>query len=186
MKRECECGEFSQRGAERVERDLAGEKARDTHNDQRSRNEVRQLAFYTVASFVALLVDYGVYWLLAALGGMALGPAAAVGYIIGMAVSYLLLTQLVFLRRRHAGRPAYEVWLFIVSGLLGVTLTYVTVSVLSSLAGADLHRAKLAAVAVSFVAVYLFRKHVVFGPSLHAGNMADEGSKGVRKDETSP
>lgn len=129
------------------------------------RAEWWELVAYTVASFVALLVDYGTYWLLAALWGVALGPAAAVGYVVGMAVSYLLLTQLVFLRRRHAERPAYEVWLFCLSGLLGVTLTYATVSILSNFAGADLHTAKLAAVVVSFVIVYLFRKRVVFAPS---------------------
>lgn len=146
--------------------------------------EMRELAFYTAASFVALLVDYGTYWLLAALWGMELGTAAVLGYVTGLAVSYLLLTQLVFLRRRHAGRPAHEMLLFCASGLLGVTLTYVTVSMLSTLAGANLHIAKLAAVAVSFVAVYLFRKYVVFGPSLQVERFTetDRGKDDPRED----
>lgn len=163
--------------------ELLRETACDGHGEHMRRNEMRQLAFYTVASFVALLVDYGMYWLLVALWGVALGPAAVVGYIIGMAVSYLLLTQLVFLRRRHAARPAYEVWLFCLSGLLGVTLTYVTVALLSNLAGADLHTAKLAAVAVSFVSVYLFRKRIVFEPLLHhlRGTEVHDGNE-IRED----
>ena len=160
---------------------------RDAMRDRRKTaerlKELRELVFYTGASFVALLVDYATYWLLAALGGMAIATAAVVGYITGLAVSYLLLTQLVFLRRRHAGRPAHEMLLFCASGLLGVALTYVTVSI-STLAGANLHAAKLAAVAVSFVAVYLFRKFIVFGPSLQVDQIpgTDRDRSDARED----
>lgn len=143
--------------------------------------EPRELLLYTASSLVALLVDYGTYWLLAAAWGMELGSAAAIGYMTGLAVSYLLLTRAVFLQRRHASRPAIEMLLFFVSGILGVTLTYLTVSALSRLAGADLHTAKLAAVGVSFVTVYLFRKTVVFAPPSPAQH--GKHATVVRRDE---
>ena len=160
---------------------------RDRRKTVERLKELRELLLYTGASFVALLVDYATYWLLAALWGMELGTAAVVGYIVGLAVSYLLLTRLVFLRRRHAGRPAHEMLLFGASGLLGVALTYFTVSILSGFAGANLHVAKLAAVAVSFVAVYLFRKYVVFGASLQADRITDAepGKSDPREDAAS-
>jgi len=125
---------------------------------------VREFVLYTAASFVALLVDYGTYWLLAALTGLDLGLAAVLGYALGLAVSYVLLTRRVFTRRRLADRRAMEIGLFCVSGLVGLVITYVTVSVLHNAAGADLHGAKLAAVGLSFVTVYLFRRLVVFAP----------------------
>lgn len=124
----------------------------------------REFVLYTAASFVALVVDYGTYWLLAALAGLDLGIAAALGYAVGLAVSYALLTRSVFARRKLADRRAVEVGLFCLSGLVGLVITYVTVSVLHDAAGADLHGAKLAAVGLSFVVVYLFRKLVVFAP----------------------
>lgn len=124
----------------------------------------REFVLYTAASFAALVVDYGTYWLLAALAGLDLGIAAVLGYALGLGVSYVLLTRRVFTRRRLAGRRAVEVGLFGLSGLVGLVITYVTVSVLHAAAGADLHGAKLAAVGLSFVAVYLFRKLVVFAP----------------------
>lgn len=147
--------------------------------------EPRELAFYTAASLLALLVDYGTYWLLAAVWGMELGSAAVVGYLVGMVVSYLLLTRAVFLQRRHAGRPAYEVLLFCLSGILGVTLTYLTVTLLNRFAGADLHSAKLAAVGVSFITVYLFRKNVVFAPSSPPPQVARaKGARDERAEDT--
>lgn len=148
-------------------------------NDTRFWKAPREFVLYTAASLMALLVDYATYWILATAGGLELAPAAALGYMVGLAVSYLLLTRAVFLQRRHARRPGYEMLLFFLSGLLGVTFTYVTVSLLSSLAGADLHTAKLAAVGVSFISVYLFRKLVVFAPP-PAAHREDKGKTSSR------
>lgn len=127
----------------------------------------REFVLYTAISFVALVIDYGAYWLLAVQFGIGLGAAAALGYSLGLIVSYVLLTRSVFIRGRLSGRKGFEMSLFALSGIIGLILTYATVSLLHSFAGADMHGAKLAAIGISFVAVYLFRKLVVFAPGSH-------------------
>lgn len=117
---------------------------------------------YTAASAAALALDYGVYWLMAGQLGVGIGPAAALGYGAGMVLAYLLLSAGVFRGRWLAGRRGIEATLFLISGLAGLALTYVTATLVHQLAGGSLHAAKIAAVAVSFVTVYLIRKFVVF------------------------
>jgi len=117
---------------------------------------------YTAASAIALALDYSVYWVLAGRMGVSIGTAAAVGYVAGMVLAYVLLSSGVFTRRWLSGRRGIEAGLFAVSGLIGLVLTYVTATLFDRLAGGNLHEAKMAAVAVSFVSVYLFRKLVVF------------------------
>lgn len=127
----------------------------------------REFVLYTAISFVALVFDYGSYWLLADLAGLDLGAAAALGYSLGLVVSYVLLTRSVFVQRRLSSRRGFEMSLFALSGIIGLILTYSTVSLLHSFAGADMHGAKLAAIGISFVVVYLFRRIVVFAPQSH-------------------
>lgn len=117
---------------------------------------------YTTASAAALALDYGVYWLLAGGLGIDVGPAAALGYAVGMLLAYLLLSAGVFRGRWLSGRRGIEATLFVLSGLVGLVLTFVTATLVHQLAGGSLHVAKFAAVAVSFVTVYLIRKFVVF------------------------
>lgn len=117
---------------------------------------------YTAASALALALDYAVYWLLAGGAGIGIGPAAAAGYGAGMVLAYLLLSARVFPGRWLSARRGIEASLFAVSGMVGLVLTYVTASLVHQLAGGSLHVAKLSAVAVSFVSVYLIRKFIVF------------------------
>lgn len=134
----------------------------------------REFVLYTAISFAALVFDYGTYWLLADLSGLDLGTAAAIGYSLGLVVSYVLLTRSVFVQRRLSSRKGFEMSLFALSGVIGLILTYATVSLLYNIAGADMHEAKFAAIGISFIAVYLFRKLVVFAP--HARGTDNEPS----------
>lgn len=128
---------------------------------QRRRELIEFLAYFA-ASAVALGVDYGCYWLLATRGGLSLGAAAAAGYMIGLAVAYVLMSFVVFPGRWLSGRRGSEAVLFALSGLLGLVLTYFTATLVARLSGGGLHVAKLAAVAVSFLSVFLFRKLVIY------------------------
>lgn len=123
-----------------------------------------ELIKYVAASAVALILDYSVYWILAVWLNVSVGMAAAAGYGAGLVLAYLLISTGVFARRWLSGRRGLEAALFGLSGLIGLVLTYVTATLVHDLAGGSLHAAKLAAVAVSFVTVYLFRKFVVFRP----------------------
>ena len=123
---------------------------------------ILEIAKYTGASAVALALDYGIYWSLAGLLAVDIGLAAAVGYLAGLALAYMLLIYGVFARRSTSRGRSAEAGLFVLSGLLGLALTYITAALASRVLGGTLHDAKLCAVAVSFVSVYLFRKLVVF------------------------
>lgn len=116
---------------------------------------------YTAASAIALALDYAVYWFLAQSLGMAVGAAAAAGYGAGLVLAYGLISRGVFARRWLAGRRGLEALLFALSGLLGLALTYVTASLVDRWGG-SLHAAKLSAVAVSFITVFLVRRFIVF------------------------
>ena len=131
--------------------------------DERPLIAIREFATYTAASAIALALDYAVYWLLA--GRLGIGPAAAVGYAVGLVLAYVLMSFGVFAHRARTRRRRSQAALFLVSGLIGLALTYVTATLVSRLTGGNLHAAKLTAVATSFVTVYLFRKFVVFGGS---------------------
>lgn len=123
---------------------------------------VMEFTIYTVASAVALVLDYAIYWLLVAKFGIAIGPAAAAGYVVGLLLAYVLMTFGVFARRSRPRSRLSEAALFVLSGLLGLGLTFATATLVSNLTNGNLHAAKLAAVGTSFGAVYLFRKFVVF------------------------
>ena len=52
--------------------------------------------------------------------------------------------------------------LFLSSGLLGTVITYGTVKLYVLVVGQHVNQAKLAAIAISFFSVYLYRKYLVF------------------------
>lgn len=118
---------------------------------------------YVVASALALAIDYSMYWFLASHAGVKLEVAAVAGYLTGLVAAYFMISRKVFAdgwlrEKRHA-----EALLFALSGLLGVSLTYITIYLYVQIVGEQMHGAKLVAVAVSFFSVFVFRKFAVFG-----------------------
>lgn len=55
-----------------------------------------------------------------------------------------------------------EILLFLISGILGALLTYITVFLAVELLNAGPNLAKFFAICMSFFGVYLFRKYFVF------------------------
>ena len=117
---------------------------------------------YLAASIVALVIDMAVLWALLA-GGTPAPAASALGYSTGIVVHWLISSRIVFPagaipdgigRWRQKG-------LFLVSAFVGLSLTVLVVS-LGELAGLDPRLAKLPAIAISFLANYLLRKHFIF------------------------
>ena len=125
-----------------------------------------QFARYTFASAIALCVDYGSYWVIAETTNLATPTAAATGYSIGLIAAYFLIAGPVFKDGWLRKKKILESVLFLVSGLLGGMLTYAIVSIYTKLFGDSLHAPKLFAVAFSFVAVFIFRRVVVFKKSV--------------------
>ena len=117
---------------------------------------------YTLASALAFAVDYACYWFLVRNQLLDLPKAAVIGYITGLVVAYFLIATRVFKDGRLKDRKSIEAFLFLLSGLLGIMLTYLSVTVVVLIFGERINLAKFTAVGVSFIGVYLFRKLYVF------------------------
>lgn len=121
-----------------------------------------QFLQYFLASLLALIIDYAVYWLLATQSSLGLPTSAVIGYGSGLVVAYALMANKVFKNGWLSDRKRIEFLMFVASGLLGMLLTYSAVSIAIVMIGQKPTLAKAYAVAVSFAGVYLFRKLVVF------------------------
>lgn len=116
---------------------------------------------YLVASVVALAVDMSVF---ASLIAMGIDPtvASAFGYCTGVVVHWLISAHVVFIGKTRSGKELIiQRALFAGSALLGLAITMSTVEALGRL-GVDPVSAKIAAVGVSFSAVYVMRKWGIF------------------------
>lgn len=117
---------------------------------------------YSLASALALAVDYGCYIILATNKVLDLPQAAVAGYIAGLVVAYFLISNGVFQNGWLRDSKKIEAIFFLLSGILGIALTYLVVKVVVLIFGQRLNLAKVAAVTVSFIGVYFFRKKFVF------------------------
>jgi UDP-glucose-4-epimerase GalE len=117
---------------------------------------------YFSASATALVFDYASYWLLLEFIGLSQPISASIGYVIGMVVAYFLLVTHVFYDGWLKQKKHYEVFLFVITGAVGVACTYTTVLSYSFFLAEKSHFAKIMAIAVSFIVVYLLRKYLVF------------------------
>ena len=117
---------------------------------------------YLYISAISLIVDYSVYLVLVYSKLLSIPIASAAGYSSGMVLSYLLLITNVFTDGWLKQKRLQESILFLISGALGITLTYLTSWLVLQVAGPRVQLAKLLSVMVSFFSVYLFRKLIVF------------------------
>jgi putative flippase GtrA len=120
-----------------------------------------QLMAYGAVSVAALCVDMAVYLSLAATG---LVPVVAgiAGYLVGMVTHFALSTRLVFAGRGVHKSETRLLAEFALSGLIGVVLTSAVIFAGTGILGLPALPAKLAAIIISFGAVYLLRSRVVF------------------------
>ncbi len=117
---------------------------------------------YTLASALALVIDYGCYWILVTNRLLDLPKSAVVGYTAGLVTAYFLIAGKVFKDGWMRDQKRIEVFMFLISGLLGIALTYFTVKLVTLLFGERINLAKICAVGVSFIGVYIVRKNFVF------------------------
>lgn len=117
---------------------------------------------YFSVSGCALCSDMAIFLTLLH-GGAAPALAAAIGYISGDVVHWLISSRTIFAKctvERGFGRR-WQQALFFASGLLGLAITTGIVGGGAAM-GIDPRIAKLAAIAASFNAVFLMRRYVVF------------------------
>jgi putative flippase GtrA len=116
---------------------------------------------YIAVSAGALGVDLGVYFVGLSTGAAA-ALAAAIGYLSGVAVHWILSSRLVFDDVAQRGRArTKQKALFLTSAFIGLGLT-VAIVALATRFGLDPRVAKLVAVAVSFQTTYFLRRTIVF------------------------
>lgn len=116
---------------------------------------------YIGVSVVALGCDVAVYSS-NVMGHMNHTLAAALGYISGLLVHFLLSRRLVFGSLAVGKEGALEALGFLASGLAGLAITALTVWLISGVLGLGSVVAKIAAVGASFFGVYLLRSKIVF------------------------
>lgn len=125
-----------------------------------------QLSRYTVVSAMALGLDFAVYMMLVEFGWRA-SLAGALGYVHGLLLHFALSTRIVF---DSAASQKSQMRLFVefaASGLVGLALTAFVIAVATEILHLGALPAKGAAVVLSFLAVFLLRRSVVFA-SRHA------------------
>jgi putative flippase GtrA len=116
---------------------------------------------YVAVSGGALGVDMGVYLLMLHTGVVA-AIAAAVGYMCGVAVHWIMSSRFVFDDVAQSGLArTKQKALFLTSAFLGLGITVAIVAMATHF-GLDPRLAKLCAIAVSFQTTYLLRRNIVF------------------------
>jgi putative flippase GtrA len=120
-----------------------------------------QLSRYSVVSVVALAADFGVYVALFS-AAVAASLAGVAGYAVGMVVHYILSSRFVFKTRGSQKSERLRFVEFLVSGLIGITMTGVIIAAATEIFGVAPIAAKVVAAAVSFAAVFAIRRSFVF------------------------
>ncbi|MGU9978573.1 GtrA family protein [Phreatobacter sp. HK31-P] len=120
-----------------------------------------QMLRYGSVSAVALAVDMALFL---ALTGSDLGAlsAAVAGYAVGLLVHFLLSSRFVFDAARTGKGRSRLFGEYALSGIAGILVTAATVAMLVEGAGLAPVPAKAVAVVLSFVAVFVIRRSIVF------------------------
>lgn len=115
---------------------------------------------YFGASVVALAVDTTV--LLALSRVMHYTIAAAIGFLVGSLVHYVVVVRFVFRKRRLEARRWLEATLFVTIGIGALVANVSTIALCVEWLGAPLLLAKMVAAGVSFLLAYGGRKAALF------------------------
>lgn len=135
------------------------------------RAKLTQLSRYSAASALALALDFSTYLLLTA-GDMKPVLAGVIGYGAGLALHFILSSRFVFAAANSGKTQARLLGEFALSGLAGIEVTAIVMTVATEAAGLSGLAAKVLAAGTSFVLVYWLRCTFIFGAprqAPHAG-----------------
>jgi len=124
-------------------------------------SKISFLIKYSLVSVAALFLDYSSYVLLVLLGRFNLFFCASLSYSLGLILAYILLVKKVFIRKNQKIIDNKKIFLFILSGLLGLVITNFVIHIYIANFN-NPYYAKLCAVFFSFFSVLFFRKYIVF------------------------
>jgi putative flippase GtrA len=112
-------------------------------------------------SSIAVSADYSIYWIIFSNHLLSQAYAASLSYLLGLLLAYFLLITFVFKKTRRKNKKI-ETILFLISGLIGTLVTFITIKTYQHLYLTEAHLAKIIAISISFIIVYCFRKFFVF------------------------
>jgi putative flippase GtrA len=122
---------------------------------------LREGARYTLASAIALALDFGCYAGLIRLAGVPYLAAAPVGFVLGLAAVYFLSVRWVFTQRRFAD-ARLEFAAFAAIGLAGLALNQLILYAAIDGAGLGYEAAKIVSAGTVFCFNFTLRKLFLF------------------------
>lgn len=125
------------------------------------KNFTNEFLKYLFVSLIAVAVDYSIYWVIFSNRLLSQAYAGTVSYLLGLFVAYFLLITFVF-KKSLLKNKKIEIILFLISGLIGTSITFITITTYQHLYLAETHLAKIIAIIFSFIIVYVFRKFFIF------------------------
>jgi putative flippase GtrA len=120
-----------------------------------------EAAFYSMASGLALAVDMSMLWLLVEWLDWHYLLAAAISFLAGTALVYVLSVRFIFRFRRIAD-PRIEFFSFAAIGVLGLATNLAVLKVAVDLFGVHYMVAKLISVAFTFTMNFGLRRFLLF------------------------
>ncbi|MCX8007490.1 MAG: GtrA family protein [Coriobacteriia bacterium] len=124
------------------------------------------VARYLVVAVIAAAADTGTLFVLVQGLGIHYAPAAAVAFLVGLMVNFVLARRWVF--GPTALPLSAEFGAYAAIGVAGVLLTEAVLFIGIDLVGAPLAASKAAALAIVFAWNYLARKHLVYARKVTA------------------
>ncbi len=121
----------------------------------------KEFLLYTAVSVLALVLDVMTLGGLTALSKIPPYLATGLAYSVGLIAHYFLAVGIVFKKRRMRDEVAAEAGIYVVTGIAGMLISVAIVYV-GSLLGQSLVVSKIAAVVVSFLTIFAFRKAILF------------------------
>jgi putative flippase GtrA len=123
---------------------------------------IQELIKYLCVSILAVIIDFSFYWILFTVLPISRAWAGTISYLIGLVFAYVFLKIYVFKNIPSKNIHRKEIILFFISGLIGAAITYFTILLYENIISTQSHIAKITAMGLSFIIVYIFRKIYVF------------------------
>lgn len=124
-------------------------------------NFIRQLVLYGIVGGISFIADYGTLWGLTEYFHLHYLLSAAIAFILGLAINYVLSTKWVFLDRKYDSKWI-EFIFFTVIGIVGLILNEILIYIVSSVLAKHYMTGKIISTIVVFFWNFLARKYLLF------------------------
>lgn len=120
-----------------------------------------QLFRYTFVGGIAFVVDFGLLFLLTAYAGLHYQWSAAISFIAGLAVNYMISITWVFNADEGSRNRLYEFLMFAVVGVIGLGLNALIIYVFTELVGVYYLISKIISTIIVFLWNFLGRRYLL-------------------------